>query len=91
MVTDRWTTSVEFSDMVLKNLAAAENQRPIREIPKPTERKITGKWIGGMLRKRLHLSPQRTHGKDMLPATERPKLERLLEKYGVKEAITALD
>lgn len=55
------------------------------------ERKITGKWIRGILRKRLHLSPQRTHGKYMLPATERPKLERLLEKYGVKEAITALD
>ncbi len=55
------------------------------------ERKITGKWVGGILRKRLHLNPYRTHGKFILPVAQRPMLDRLFEKYGLKEVITALN
>jgi hypothetical protein len=47
------------------------------------ERKITAKWIGGVIRKRLNLKPQKSHGVFVIPLTEKAKLERLYEKYGV--------
>jgi hypothetical protein len=52
------------------------------------ERKITTKWIGIIVRKRLNLKTQKRHGVCVIPLTERPKLERLFERYGitVKEA-----
>src|SRR5713101_2798621 len=46
------------------------------------EKKITGKWIGWIIRKRLGLKTQRTHGEFLIPASEAAKLERLYEKYG---------
>lgn len=47
------------------------------------ERKITNKWIGGIIRKRLGLRPQKSHGTFVIPAEEMPKLKRLCERYGV--------
>jgi hypothetical protein len=48
--------------------------------------KITNKWVGGVIRKRLHLRTQKSHGIFMLPETEWPKLEALYAKYGVEAA-----
>jgi hypothetical protein len=50
------------------------------------ERKITGKWVGYILRKRLHLRAEKRHGVFVIPATEKPKLERLFERYGLVDS-----
>ncbi len=47
------------------------------------ERKITAKWIGSIIRKRLQLRTQKSHGVFVIPLTEEPKLARLFEKYGI--------
>lgn len=44
---------------------------------------ITPRWIGGMLRKRLFLSPSKSHGVFVIPLSEYPKLNCLFEKYGL--------
>jgi hypothetical protein len=47
------------------------------------ERKVTSKWIGTIIRKRLNLKTQKSHGVYVIPISEQPKLERLYEKYGI--------
>jgi hypothetical protein len=47
------------------------------------ERKITNKWVGGVIRRRLHLGLQRSRDGYTLPAGESPKLDRLYERYGL--------
>jgi hypothetical protein len=47
------------------------------------ERKVTNKWIGTIVRKRLNLKTQKSHGVYVISLSERPKLDRLYEKYGV--------
>lgn len=48
------------------------------------DRKITNKWIGWVLRRRLHLSTQKSHGVFIVPASEYPKLESLYIKYAIE-------
>lgn len=47
------------------------------------ERKVTAKWVGGTIRKRLNLRTQKSHGVFVIPLSEQTKLERLYEKYGI--------
>lgn len=47
------------------------------------DRKITPKWIGNVVRRKLQLKTQKSHGVFVIAPTEKPKLERLYEKYGV--------
>jgi len=47
------------------------------------ERKVTSKWIGTIIRKKLNLKTQKSHGVYVIPLSEKPKLDRLYEKYGV--------
>lgn len=47
------------------------------------ERKITTKWVGSILRKKLSLKTQKSHGIYIIPSSEIPKLARLYEKYGI--------
>jgi hypothetical protein len=47
------------------------------------ERKVTSKWIGTIVRKKLNLKTQKSHGIYVIPLSEQPKLERLYEKFGV--------
>src|SRR5882724_972444 len=47
------------------------------------ERKVTPRWIGSILRRRLHLKPEKSHGNFVIPISEFPKLPRLYEKYGI--------
>lgn len=47
------------------------------------ERKITAKWIGNVLRKKLSLKTQKSHGVFVIPPSEEPKLDRLYERYGI--------
>ena len=46
------------------------------------ERKVTSKWIGNIIRKKLNLKTQKSHGVYVIPLSEQPKLDRLYEKYG---------
>ena len=49
------------------------------------ERKITTKWIGYLLRSKLRLKTQKSHGTFVIPLSEQPKLERLYKRYGLTE------
>jgi hypothetical protein len=50
------------------------------------ERKITPKWIGGIIRKRLNLKTQKSNGVFVIPYSEEPKLVRLYERFGIAPA-----
>jgi hypothetical protein len=47
------------------------------------ERAITSRWIGGMLRRRLHLAPYKSHGRYVLSVADQTKLETLYDRYGL--------
>src|SRR5690349_18954736 len=47
--------------------------------------KITAKWIGNVVHKRLGLKTQRTRDGYTLLLSEKPKLERSFEKYGLAD------
>jgi len=47
------------------------------------ERKITSKWIGNIIRKKLLLKTQKSHGVFVIPPSEEPKLASLYERYGI--------
>jgi len=47
------------------------------------DKKITPKWIGSVIRKRLHLKTQKSHGAFVIAPTEKPKLDRLYERFGI--------
>jgi hypothetical protein len=47
------------------------------------ERKITTKWIGGIIRKRLNLKTYRSRSGFVIHQAEKSKLEQLDEKYGI--------
>jgi hypothetical protein len=47
------------------------------------DRKITAKWVGGIIRKKLNLRTQKSDGVFVIAREQLPKLERLYEKYGV--------
>jgi hypothetical protein len=45
--------------------------------------KITHRWIGGILRRKLRLVPQKGHSTYVIPVSEVPHLGVLFDKYGV--------
>jgi len=47
------------------------------------ERKITAKWIGNIIRKRLNLKTHKSHGLFIISDSEKEKLRRLYERYGI--------
>ena len=48
-------------------------------------RKVTAKWIGGLIRRKLHLRTERSREGYVIPASENPKVERLMERFGLRE------
>ena len=54
------------------------------------ERKVTSKYIGYIIRHRLHLKTRKSHGVYSIPTEELVKLPRLYERYGLqrREPIT---
>jgi hypothetical protein len=81
---------------VMQDLLVLDGDRPlaIKEITErfaelyggEYQKKISPKWIGYYVHKRLHLKGERTRDGYVLPLSERPKLERLFEKYGLSDA-----
>ncbi len=76
---------------VIRDLATSAGQLSVKEIANwfadrhgaEYERKVTPRWIGSILRKKLQLRPERVRGVFVVPASARTKLERLYEKYGI--------
>jgi hypothetical protein len=52
------------------------------------ERPITSKWMGNIIRRRLHVKTIKSNGVFIVPHTEFERLERLYEKYGLVDAPT---
>lgn len=46
-------------------------------------RPITGRYIGGILRQRLHIASYKSHGVFVIPSSERARIEHLCLRYGV--------
>lgn len=51
--------------------------------------RVTPRWIGHMLRKKLHLVPRKSDGVYVLPIEEVRKLPKLYEKFGIQTASEA--
>ena len=49
------------------------------------EQRITNRWIGTILRKRLRLKTQKSHGVYIVPPSEFAKLPSLFRRYGLDE------
>ena len=47
------------------------------------DHKVSPKWIGSLLRKKLRIQPERLHGVFVIPPQELPRLARLYEKFGL--------
>lgn len=47
------------------------------------QQQITNKWIGSIVRRRLQIKTQKSHGIYVIPLSEREKLEHLFTRYGV--------
>jgi hypothetical protein len=47
------------------------------------DRNITSKWVGGIVRRRLQIKTQKSNGVYVIPLAQRPRLQRLFEKYGL--------
>ena len=79
---------------VIRDLAELEESRlSVREITSwfmdrygdEYDRRVTPKWIGSVIRSRLHLKTRKSHGVFVIPIEERPKLKWLFEKYGLTD------
>src|SRR5215467_13879635 len=55
------------------------------------ERKVSSKWIGTIIRKRLNLKTQRTRDGYVILPSELSKLERLYERYGISSKEDQVD
>ena len=47
------------------------------------ERKLTTKWIGSVIRRKLQLRPVRASSGYVIPPEDLPKIDRLYERYGI--------
>lgn len=66
-------------DLYLKDIAKVMQKR----FGENYDYRINPRWVGTMLRKRLFLTPTKSHGNFMIPLAEYPKLEVLFARYGV--------
>lgn len=53
------------------------------------DRPITNRTIGGVLRKRLHLSVHKSHGISVIPVSEEPKVIQMAIRFGVLDRVDA--
>lgn len=81
---------------IIRDLISCQDQRhiSIKDITSELQRcygseydrNITNKWVGGIVRRRLQIRTQKSNGVYIIPLTQRPRLERLFEKYGLGAA-----
>lgn len=76
---------------VIRDIVAHDGKLSVKEITNwfvdrygdDYERKISPKWMGNIIRRRLHLQTQKSHGSFLIAITELPKLPALYRKYGI--------
>lgn len=71
--------SPETEPMSVKDIATWFSDRHSADYQRP----VTPKWIGSVIRTRLHLKTQKSNGVYVIPPDEMPKLRRLYERYGL--------
>lgn len=49
------------------------------------ERRVSARWMGGILRRRLLLKTEKNQGLYVIPPSEEPVLQRLFERYGISK------
>lgn len=49
------------------------------------DRAITNRYIGYLLRSRLHFASRKSHGVYVVPLSEKPKIQALCKRYGIAE------
>jgi hypothetical protein len=82
---------------VIKNLEGQQSKLAVGEVTaafidrygKEYERPITNKWIGHIIRRKLSIKTQKSHGVFIIPLGERERLRRLYEKYGIIDPPTS--
>ncbi len=72
--------SVDGRDLGLRDITS----RFIEHHAEEMDRKVTPKWVGGIIRRRLGLKTERRGGSYVIPASEAPRLEQLYDKYGLR-------
>jgi hypothetical protein len=76
---------------VIRDLRAASQPLAVKDITTwlqdrhgdEYERKITPRWVGNIIRRKLQLRPDRSTSGYVIPVSEMPKVDRLYERYGV--------
>jgi hypothetical protein len=76
---------------VIKDLAGQQSKLAIAEVTaafierygREYDRPITNKWIGYLIRRKLNIKTQKSHGVFAIPLAENERLKRLYEKYGL--------
>ena len=67
--------------IAIKEITAIFNRSFGKDFP----RKTTAKWIGGIIRRRLNLRTEKSHGIFVVAPAEQAKLALLYERYGVTD------
>jgi hypothetical protein len=78
---------------VIKDLAGQKSKLTVAEVTaafterygSEYDRPITNKWIGYLIRRKLNIKTQKSHGIFAIPLAENDRLRRLYEKYGLAE------
>src|SRR6266852_5936651 len=76
---------------VIRDLRQSERTLSVKDITswlvdrhgEDYERKITTRWVGSVIRRKLHLATCKSHGNYVIPTEELPKLDRLYARYGI--------
>lgn len=84
-------TEAQVLEIIRDMIAAGETRLSVKDITSSFtdrngadyERKITTKWVGYIIRRKLALKTQKSHGVFVIPPSEDTKLNRLYEKYGI--------
>jgi hypothetical protein len=91
MVSDRGTDTEAQILEIIRTHFAADSSMSVKDITSifierhqdDYERKVTSKWIGHLIRNKLHLKTLKSHGVFVIPPVEEEKLTRLYERYGI--------
>ncbi len=76
---------------VIRDLRQSERTLSVKDITswlvdrhgEDYERKVTTRWVGSVIRRKLHLVTCKSHGNYVIPPEELPKLDRLYTRYGI--------
>lgn len=88
------STEAQVLEVIQELLALSDTRLSVKEITdrftdlhsEEYKHTITAKWIGYVVRKRLHLKTSKSHGSYIIQDSERSKLDILFARYGLADA-----